>query len=228
MHACYTIAMAPKEQYKEILRRLRRHYKKSPETFVQWKTPLELVIGTVLSAQCMDKRVNAVTKTLFRKYRTAQDYANADLATLKREIYSIGFFNTKSRYLIGIGKRLVDAYGGKVPRTFENLLTLPGVSRKTAHLIMAKAWKKPIGVAVDTHVRRIAPRLGWTHERKNVQRIERDLNTLLDPKDYLDANEYLIMLGRDLCKARPNCAACPLRDLCPTGRKTLKSSTAKG
>jgi len=214
--------MTKREQYKEVLRRLKRRYKKTDETFVVWKTPLELVVGTVLSAQCTDKRVNLVTKLLFQKYKTAKDYAEADLTTLKREIYSTGFYNSKAKYLKGIGVRLVEAYDGEVPQTLDDLLTLPGVSRKTAHLIMAKAWGKPTGVAVDTHVRRIAPRLGWTKEEKNVAKIERDLNTLLDPKDYLSANEYLIMLGRDLCKATPNCALCPLNDICPSGKKHLK------
>lgn len=216
--------MTRKEQCKEVLRRLRRRYNRTPSAFVRWKTPLELVIGTVLSAQCTDKRVNEVTKTLFKKYRTARAYAQADMNTLKREIFSTGFYNSKAKYLVGIGVRLVEAYGGRVPNTFDDLMTLPGVSRKTAHLIMAKAWKKPTGVAVDTHVRRIAPRLGWTRERKNVAKIERDLNALIAPKNYLDTNEYLIMLGRDLCRAKPNCAECPLRDICPTGMKHVSSS----
>src|SRR3989338_683125 len=207
--------MTKREAYKEVLRRLRQRYKKTDETFVVWTTPLELVIGTVLSAQCTDKRVNLVTKQLFKKYKTAKNYANADLAELKREIYSTGFYNSKAKYLKEIGARLVEAYAGEVPKTLDDLLTLPGVSRKTANLIMAKAWNKPTGVAVDTHVKRIAPRLGWTREKKNVVKIERDLNTLLDPKDYLAVNEHLIMLGRDLCKSTPNCALCPLNDLCP-------------
>ena len=165
------------------------------------------MIGTVLSAQCTDKRVNEVTKTLFLKYGTAQDYANANLAILKKEIYSTGFFNTKTHYLIGIGKRLMEAYDGRVPQTFDDLLTLPGVSRKTAHLIMAKAWKQPTGIAVDTHVRRIAPRLGWTREQKNVQTIERDLNKLLDFKDTSTQTNTL------LCSARPLQSSSALRQV---------------
>lgn len=207
-----------KKSYQEILRRLKRHYKKRDEAFVTWSNPLELVVGTVLSAQCTDKRVNMVTKELFKNYKTAKDYATADLKTLKREIYSTGFYNSKATYLKGIGKRLLEAYDGEVPKSFDDLLTLPSVSRKTAHLIMAKAWGIHTGVAVDTHVRRIAPRLGWTNEKKNVAKIERDLNKLIDPKDYLSANEYLILLGRDLCVAKPKCDLCPLKDLCPTGK----------
>src|SRR3989338_635505 len=217
--------MTKREAYKEVLRRLRQRYKKTDETFVVWTTPLELVVGTVLSAQCTDKRVNLVTKNLFKNYKTAKDYGKADLGTLKREIYSIGFYNSKAKYLKGIGARVLKAYDGKVPKTLDDLLTLPGVSRKTANLIMAKAWGKPTGVAVDTHVRRVAPRLGWTKETNNVAKIERDLNTLLDSKDYLAINEHLIMLGRDLCKSTPNCAACPLQDICPTGRRNLKSKS---
>lgn len=215
--------MTNHEQYKEVLKRLKRRYTKTDANFVAWKTPLELVIGTVLSAQCTDKRVNIVTKELFKKYKTAQDYAEADLAELKREIYSTGFYNSKAKYLKGIGVRIIEAYKGKVPEKFDDLLTLPGVSRKTAHLIMEKAFGIPTGVAVDTHVKRIAPRLGWTKEQKNTVKIERDLNKLIDPKDYLSANEYLILLGRDLCVARPKCFLCPLQDICPMGIKTIKS-----
>ena len=193
--------MTARGQYKEVLKRLRRRYTRQPATFAMWSTPLELVVATVLSAQCTDRRVNKVTKTLFVHYRSPRDYAEADLTALKHEIYSTGFYNSKAKYLKGIGARLLEAFDGRVPSSFDDLLTLPGVSRKTANLIMAKLHKKPTGVAVDTHVRRIAPRLGWTKEKKNVVKIERDLNHLIDPKDYLDANEYLIMLGRDLCKA---------------------------
>ena len=213
--------MTKREQYKQVLRRLKKHYKKTPEAFVSWKNPLELVVGTVLSAQCTDKRVNIVTKELFKKYKTAEDYAKADMAALKREIYSTGFYNSKAKYLQGIGERLLEAYDGKVPKGFDDLLTLPGVSRKTANLIMAKTFKIYTGVAIDTHVRRIAPRLGWTKEKKNVVKIERDLNKLMDPKDYLHANEYLIMLGRDLCASKPKCELCPLRDICLTGKKNV-------
>ncbi len=207
------------DQYKEVLKRLRRKYTREDDTFVEWSTPLELTISIVLSAQCTDKRVNIVTKKLFRKYTTAQDYADADLAILKKEIYSTGFYNSKAKYLKGIGERLVKHHDGEVPKDHDALLKLPGVSNKSANLIMGKAFGVNIGVAVDTHVKRIAPRLGWTRENKNTTIIERDLNKLIDPEDYLDANEYLIMLGRDLCVRTPKCDECPLRDICPTGQK---------
>ncbi|MDA1038582.1 MAG: endonuclease III, partial [bacterium] len=136
--------------------------------------------------------------------------------------YSTGFYNSKSKYLKGIGVRLLEAYDGEVPKTFNDLLTLPGVSRKTAHLVMEKGFGIPTGVAIDTHVRRIAPRLGWTKEKKNTKIIERDLNKLIEPKDYLDANEFLIMLGRDLCVRKPKCSECPLSNICPTGNNKKK------
>jgi len=212
-------SMTKTEQYQEVLKRLKRRYKKTDTDFVAWKTPLELVVATVLSAQCTDKRVNIVTKELFKKYKTARAYAKADLGTLKREIYSTGFYNSKAKYLKGIGERLVEAYRGKVPNTLDDLLTLPGVSHKTANLVMEKAFGIPTGIAVDTHVKRIAPRLGWTKEKKNTVKIELDLNKLIDPKDYLSANEYLILLGRDLCKSTPTCTLCPLQNICPMGMK---------
>ena len=213
--------MTKKEHYKEVLKRLRKRYAKTKADFVLWDTPLELVVGTILSAQCTDKRVNAVTRTLFKKYRTAKDYAEADLPTLKKEVYSTGFYNSKAKYLKGMGTLLVEEFDGEVPSQFEDLLRIPGVSRKTAHLIMAKHWNQFTGVAVDTHVKRLAPRLGWTKETKNPLRIERDLNKMADAKDYLDINEYAILLGRDLCVRTPKCEACPLADICPTGKKRL-------
>ncbi len=209
--------MKKPQQYKEALKRLRIKYNRTPADFVHWSNPLELVIGTVLSAQCTDKKVNEVTSVIFKKYKTAKDYAGANIESLKKEIYQTGFYNSKAKYLIGIGKILTEEHDGKVPQDYEALLKLPGVSNKTANLIMSKAFDVNIGVAVDTHVKRISPRLGWTKETKNVKKIERDLNTLIEPADYLDANEYLILLGRDLCKSKPNCAECPLNNICPTG-----------
>ena len=214
--------MTKQEQYKEVLERLRARYTREKDTFVEWSTPLELVISIVLSAQCTDKRVNEVTKKLFLKYKTASDYANADLENLKKEIYSTGFYNSKANYLKGIGTLLVEEYNGEVPKNHDSLLGLPGVSNKSANLIMAKAFGVNVGVAVDTHVKRIAPRLGWTKEKKNTSRIEKDLNKLMNKEDYLDANEYLIMLGRDLCVRTPRCQVCPLKDICLTGMKNTK------
>jgi len=176
-------------------------------------------MGTVLSAQCTDKRVNQVTRVLFKRYKTAAAYAQADLVKLKQIVRSTGFYNSKARYLKGIGTILVRDHGGNVPADYDALMQLPGVSNKTANLIMAKAFGINVGVAVDTHVKRIAPRIGWVTKTENTAKIERELNAIADPKDYLDLNEYLILLGRDVCGRTPNCAACPLNDLCKTGIK---------
>lgn len=204
----------------EILKRLKKEY---PERgpFVKWSTPLELVIGTVLSAQCTDVRVNAVTRSLFKKYRTAGDYARADMHTLEKEIYSTGFYKSKAKYLKGIGERLEKDFGGRVPAMLEGLLTLPGVSHKSAHLVMAKAFGKFTGVAVDTHVSRVAPRLGLT-KSKDVKKMAGDLENIFPPKEYLNVNEYLIMHGRAICKPRPLCGECVLQDICPSAKLFLR------
>jgi len=212
--------MDKKTRARDALRRLRRAYRE-PGEFVRWRNPLELVIGTVLSAQCTDKKVNEVTKNLFKKYRTARAYARARLPALEREIHSTGFYRSKARYLKGIGQLLTAEFQGNVPADLLSLLRLPGVSFKSAHLIMAKAFGKPTGIAVDTHVSRVAPRLGLTRQR-DTKKMGEELGTLYEPKDYLDVNEYLIMHGRAICKPRPMCGQCVLRDICPSAKKFLK------
>ncbi|MBT6253813.1 endonuclease III [Candidatus Uhrbacteria bacterium] len=216
--------MELKDQYKEVLKRLRATYTKTPQSFLKFDNVLELTIATVLSAQCTDKAVNKVTLVLFEKYKTAEDYMNADMIELKTIIRSTGFYNSKAKYLQGIGQKLVHEHNGEVPKDHDALMTLPGVSNKTANLVMAKGFGINIGVAVDTHVRRLAPRLGWTRETKNTSRIERDLNALINKKDYLDVNEFLILHGRALCGSKPKCNECPLNDTCPTGRNSLGKS----
>ncbi|HLD21506.1 MAG TPA: endonuclease III [Patescibacteria group bacterium] len=210
--------MKKHERAQEVLRRLRKIYKRQADTFVQWSNPLELLIATVLSAQCTDKRVNIVTKKLFRKYKTSADYANASLRTLQTEIYSITFYKSKSRYLKGIGKMLIKQFHGTVPKTVSELIQLPGVAYKTAHLMTAKAFGQSTGIAVDTHVRRIAPRLGFT-QHHNPEKIKADLQKLYKSPDYLDVNEFFIMHGRAICKPRSQCSDCPLNDICPFTRK---------
>lgn len=212
--------MRKKERARTVLKRLRRTYTE-PGEFVRWSTPLELVMGTILSAQCTDKKVNQVTKTLFKKYHTARAYARAALPVLEKEIYSTGFYRSKARYLKGIGTLLVRDFEGKVPRTREDLLRLPGVSYKSANLIMAKLYGKHTGIAVDTHVMRLSPRLGLTKHYAQ-QKIAADLEKLFSPRDYLDVNEYFIMHGRAICKPRPLCAQCVLNDICPSAKKFLK------
>lgn len=212
--------MTTRDRAREILKCLRKAYpKRGP--FVEWSTPLELVVGTVLSAQCTDERVNQVTKGLFAKYKTAEDYANADLPTLEREVYSTGFYRNKAKHLRGLGKILVARFGGEVPATLEELLSLPGVSHKTAYIVLSKAFDKHVGVAVDTHVFRLAPRLGLS-DAKTADKMSAELGGLFSPKDYLLVNELLITHGRALCVPRkPHCEACPIANICPSSEGFL-------
>ena len=201
----------------EALKRLRKAYKVTGP-FVEWSNPLELVVGTALSAQCTDVRVNMVTKELFKKYKTARDYADADQAVLEKEIYSTGFYRNKAKNLRGMGQVLVERYGGKVPDTLEGLLSLPGISNKTAYIVLEKAFGKLEGVAVDTHVFRLVPRLGWS-DAKTAEKMSAELSRLFPKKDYLDMNEYLITHGRAICSPRnPKCGDCVLSDICPSAR----------
>lgn len=215
----YNSPMTTQERAREALRRLRKTYRKKPGDFVRWKTPLQLLVATVLSAQCTDKKVNEVTRVLFKKYRTAKDYAEAPLSALETQVHSTGFYKSKAKYLKGIGTLLIEKFDGRVPRTREELLQLPGVAFKTANLIMGKAFGVPTGVAVDTHVNRVAPRLGLTEEKKSTEKKAADLEKLFEPKDWLDVNEYMILHGRAVCApAKPKCPECPLRDICPSAR----------
>ena len=213
--------MIEEERVREILKRLKKTYQ-TTGPFVLWSTPLELVVGTVLSAQCTDARVNMVTEELFRKYRTAADYAKAKLPTLEKEIYSTGFYRNKAKHLKGLGKILVERFGGDVPETLEELLELPGVSNKTAYIVLAKAFGKNVGVPVDTHVFRVAPRLGLS-SAKTADKMSEELRELVAPKDYLYLNELFITLGRAVCIPRkPKCGECPLQDICPSAEKFMK------
>ncbi len=212
--------MTRKERVNLILSRLVKKYPK-PGPFVEWSTPLELVVGTVLSAQCTDERVNRVTKSLFAKYKTARDYADAKSGELERDIYQTGFYKSKAKYLRGIGSILVEKFDGKVPDDFDALLSFPGVARKTAHIVMAKAFGKYTGVAVDTHVLRLAPRLGLTKHSEQ-EKVAKDLEKLFPKEEYLRVNEYLITHGRAICSPRkPKCGECVLLDLCPTGKLAI-------
>lgn len=207
--------MTQRDRAREILKCLKKAYpQRGP--FVEWSTPLELVVGTVLSAQCTDERVNQVTKTLFAKYQTAEDYANADLTMLEKEVYSTGFYRNKAKHIRGLGKILAEKFGGEVPGTLEDLLSLPGVSNKIAYIVLAKAFGKQVGVAVDTHVFRVAPRLGLS-DAKTADKMSEDLGRLFSPKDYLLVNELFITHGRAVCIPRkPRCEECPLANICPS------------
>lgn len=197
-----------------MLKELKKRYKKTGP-FANWSTPLELVVATILSAQCTDVRVNQVTPELFRLYKTALSYANANILDIERIVYSTGYYKSKARHLLGMGKVISQNFNGEVPDTYEDLLRIPGVSKKSACIIGAKAFEKFFGVAVDTHVARVAPRLGWT-KSKSRDAISRDLEKIFPKKEYLCVNEYLIMLGRDVCTSRnPKCEKCLFFETCP-------------
>jgi endonuclease-3 len=210
-----------KNRAREVLKRLKKSYP-VVGPFVEWSNPLELVVGTMLSAQCTDERVNKTTKVLFKKYVTAKDYATAKLSTLEKEIFSCGFYKNKSKHLKGIGKILSEQFGGVVPDTLENLLLLPGVSHKTAYIVLAKAFGKNVGLPVDTHVFRLAGRLGWSGA-KTPEKMSLDLMKIFPAKEYLRINEYLITHGRAICAPRnPKCGECVLKDICPASDKFMK------
>lgn len=180
-----------------------------------FRTPLELLVATILSAQCTDQRVNQVTKDLFARYRTAADYALAPLEELERAIQSTGFYRNKARNLQACCQKLVSQYGGEVPREMEALIQLPGVGRKTANVVLGTACGIASGVVVDTHVARISRRLGLTKE-KNAEKIEKDLMALVPKDQWIAFGHRMIHHGRRYCTARkPHCDACPLGKLCP-------------
>ena len=199
----------------EVITRLKREYPDAA-TELDWRTPLDLLVATMLSAQSTDVRVNGVTKTLFEKYRTAQDYAEADSEKLEDEIRAVGFFRNKARALRGMGRALVEEHGGEVPRRMEELVRLPGVGRKTANVVLGNAFEIDEGVVVDTHVRRLVGRLDLSHER-DPEKIERDLLQLVPEGERTLFSHLLIFHGRRVCKARkPDCPNCVLDDVCPS------------
>ncbi len=181
----------------------------------------ELLVATILSAQCTDKRVNEVTPGLFRKYPTVRDFAAAGQAELARDIRSTGFFNNKARALIGAARKIVADFGGQVPRSMEEMLTIPGCARKTANVVLGTAYGIPSGVVVDTHVQRVARRLDLTRQTQP-EKIERDLMEIIPRDRWIVFSHQLIHHGRRLCAARrPRCAECPLDPLCYAADKTL-------
>ncbi len=180
-----------------------------------YQTPLQLLIATILSAQCTDERVNRVTPALFAKYPEAEEFAHADLSELEEAIRPTGFFKNKARSIQACCQKIVEEYNGKVPATLEDLVKLPGVGRKTANLILGEIWHIP-GLVVDTHVRRLAKRLGLTRN-DNAERVEQDLMRLIPKERWTLFSHQLIHHGRQICKARkPACERCSLNDICPS------------
>jgi endonuclease III len=204
-----------------IIRRLKKAY---PDATValRFSNPLEMLVATILSAQCTDERVNEVTKALFAKYRTAQDYLDVPEEELAADIRPTGFFNQKARSVRGAARKIVEEFGGEVPATMVELITLPGVARKTANIVQGNSYPakhardRDAGIAVDTHVRRVAQRLGFTRH-DDPDKIEQDLMRLIARKDWFGFTYVLIDHGRTVCRApTPRCAVCPVSDLCPS------------
>ncbi len=184
-----------------------------PRVELQHRTPLQLLIATILSAQCTDQRVNQVTPALFRRYRTAGDYASADRAELERLIKSTGFFKSKARNIIGCCRTLIERFNGAVPGTMEALVTLPGVGRKTANVVLGNHFGKP-AVIVDTHVKRVSQRLGLSAS-DDPDRIEQDLQQLMPPQVWTPVSQRILLHGRYVCLARsPKCRECGINNLC--------------
>ena len=189
--------------------------------------PLELLVATILSAQCTDKRVNMVTPALFKKYRTAKDYANARQAEFESEIKSTGFFRNKSKSIRAAMRAIAEEYKGKVPDTMEELRELPGVGRKTANVVLGNAFHKNEGIVVDTHVIRLSQRLGLT-KQKDPEKIERDLMKLVPREHWTNWSHWLIWHGRRRCFARkPDCSQCEVFALCPSGKTFLRTGVAR-
>lgn len=208
-----------KERALAIIKCLKKMYP-GAKIELDFKTPIQLVVAVILSAQCTDKRVNMVTPALFKKYRTAQDFARAKQSELEKLIHSTGFYKAKAKSIIGCAKRIVERFGGKVPNQMEDLTTLPGVGRKTANVILGNIYDTP-GLVVDTHMIRVANRLGLT-DKADPHKIEIQLCEVIPQKEWTLFSHLIIWHGRRCCSARkPNCPACDIKNLCPS-RQDLK------
>lgn len=201
-----------------IIGRLKKLYPNS-KILLRYSNLLELLIAVILSAQCTDKKVNEVTEKLFRKYRTLDDYVNADLPEFEKIIRPTGFYRAKAKNILASAKIIKDKFGGKIPRTMEEMLTLRGVARKTANVVLGNAYGVYEGIAVDTHVRRLSQRLGFS-KYDNPEKIEKDLMDLISKKDWFKTTYLLIDHGRAICTAKdPRCDLCPLSDVCSSAFK---------
>ncbi len=209
------MALDRKKQATEVVRRLRSEYPDA-HCALDHASPFELLIATILSAQCTDARVNIVTADLFRKYQGPADYLTVPQTELERDIHSTGFFRNKAKNIRAACRRIIEVYGGKVPQTMEDLLTLAGVARKTANVVLGNAFGVTSGVVVDTHVARLSQLLELT-PNKTPERIENDLKELLPKKVWILFPHWMISHGRKVCIARrPKCGLCVLADICPS------------
>jgi endonuclease-3 len=203
-----------RKQARAIYRILTKTY---PEIHCEldFKNPLQLTVAVVLSAQCTDKRVNQITPALFKKYKTAKDYAKAPLPEIEEFIYTLGFHHTKARHLQGLGRKIVEDFGGEVPGTLEELITLPGVGRKTANVVLGHAFGIP-GITVDTHFGRLSRRFAWSESMDPVK-VEHEVGELIPQREWTNLSQRMIWHGRRICHSRkPACGACPLAKVCPS------------
>jgi len=198
-----------------IISRLIKKYR-NPKIALHYKNPVQLLVSTILSAQCTDKMVNKVTKELFKKYKSVEDYANAELSELEKDIKKTGFFRNKSKNIKNACKMLIEEFDGQVPSTMKEMLLLPGVARKTANVVLTSAYGVIEGIVVDTHVKRLSQRLGLT-KNDNPEKIEKDLMNIVPKNKWAQFSFLLISHGRKICQARkPVCSKCVLNDLCPS------------
>ncbi len=199
----------------EIIKILEKKYP-AARTALAFDNPLQILVATILAAQCTDARVNQITPGLFKKYPTAEAFARADRGELEREIRPTGFFRNKAKSIIGASQKIARDFGGRVPATMAELITLPGVARKTANIVLSSGYGKAEGIAVDTHVKRLSGRLRLSRQ-EDPEKIERDLMAIVPKKHWLDFNYVLVHYGRDVCQARkPKCPECAIRHLCPS------------
>ncbi len=209
------------EQVQAIIAELRRLYPDA-KCSLNFSNPLELLVATQLSAQCTDERVNMVTESLFQKYRSVEDYATVSQEEFEQDIKSTGFYRNKAKNIRAAAQRIITDFGGEVPRTMEALLTLPGVARKTANVVLGNAFGIVEGFVVDTHIGRLARRFGWTTNEDPVK-VEQDLMKIVPRADWLDLSHLMIYHGRAICQARnPLCEQCTLVNLCPSAFQAKK------
>jgi len=212
---CYLSCMEIQEKALQILHRLKGEYPDS-KTALNFNTPFELLVATILSAQTTDAHVNKVTEALFKKYRTIEDYAKTPLATLQKDISSVNFYKTKAKNIQGAARMIIEKFNSKVPKTMEELIILPGVARKTANIVLSQAFGINEGIAVDTHVKRVSSRLGLTRN-EDPDKVERDLMAITPREEWGNLSNLLIFHGRKICQARrPKHRECVLYDICPS------------
>ena len=218
--------MQQKERVKKVLQLLDEHYGTDDICYLEYENAWQLLIATILSAQCTDARVNIVTRDLFRKYRSVEDFAKADQKVLERDIHATGFYRNKAKNIISCCQDLMSRFGGQVPETLEELTSLAGVGRKTANVIRGNIYHEP-SIVVDTHVKRISARLGFTEET-DPAKVEQDLMRVLPKDHWILYNMQIITLGRQLCKApNPKCGECFLTEVCPCYQKNAAQKPEK-